>query len=244
MSRFCPTCGTSMNDDDQFCRACGATASATQPTPSVAPTLPAGPSQTSGKAITSLIFGLFIFFFPFSIVAIIFGHLSLSEIRKSAGRLHGDGLAIAGLVLGYMGLAAVPIILIVAAIAIPNLMRARLAANEASAVAAVRTINLAEVNYSGSHPEAGYTCALSNLAADQLIDKGLAIGLKNGYAFELTDCAPAQDGGGNAKYQVVAYPVTVNQTGVRAFCSDETAVIRVDANGSAQNCLRNGPPLR
>jgi hypothetical protein len=43
------------------------------------------------------------FAFPLSILAIIFGHLSLSEIRKSAGRLKGEGMAIAGLVLGYVG---------------------------------------------------------------------------------------------------------------------------------------------
>src|SRR5262249_32129647 len=92
-----------------------------------------GPATTSGKAIGSLVCGI-ISVFPFCLVAIILGHLSLSEIRKSAGRLKGDGMAIAGLVLGYLGIVAIPIILIVAAIAIPNLLRARQAANEASAV--------------------------------------------------------------------------------------------------------------
>ena len=52
----------------------------------------------------------------------------------------GDGMAIAGLVLGYIGFAAIPFILIIAAIAIPNLLRARMAANEASAVGSLRTI--------------------------------------------------------------------------------------------------------
>ena len=79
---------------------------------------PAG-VPTSGKAIASLICGIFTLFFPASIAAIILGHLSLSAIRKSAGRLGGRGVAIAGLVLGYAGITLIPLILIIAAIAIP-----------------------------------------------------------------------------------------------------------------------------
>src|SRR5258708_29182517 len=109
------------------------------------------PAETSGKAIVSLVCGLFLFAFPMSILAIIFGHLSLSEIRKSAGRIKGEGLAMTGLVLGYLGLAAIPVILIIAAIAIPNLLRARMAANESSAVRNVRSLVVAEVTYSSNH---------------------------------------------------------------------------------------------
>jgi type IV pilus assembly protein PilA len=210
----------------------------------MAPPAPVGAAQTSGKAVTSLIFGLFIFFFPFSIIAIIFGHLSLSEIRRSAGRLKGDGMAMAGLVLGYLGVAGVPVMLIIAAIAIPNLLRARMAANESSAVATVRTIQTAEITYSSSHPQAGYTCAMSDLVADQLIDSKLASGPRNGYAFDLMTCSPGPDGSANRTYQVVAYPVALNQTGVRAFCADESGLIRVDEKGSPQNCLQSGQPLQ
>src|SRR5208283_4914231 len=78
------------------------------------------PRQTRSMAIASLFCGLFLFAFPLSILAIIFGHLSVSEIRKSAGRLKGEGIAITGLVLGYVGLAIIPVILICAAIALPN----------------------------------------------------------------------------------------------------------------------------
>jgi hypothetical protein len=46
------------------------------------------------------------------------------------------------------------------------------------------------------------------------------------------------------KYQVVAYPVRLNQTGVRAFCSDESAVVKVDAGGSAEKCVQSGESLR
>lgn len=239
MSTFCASCGRVVGEGEQFCRQCGAAVSASAAA-SAMPPVPAGPAETSGKAITSLIFGLFLFFFPFSVVAIIFGHLSLSEIRKSAGRLKGDGMAIAGLVLGYLGVAGVPVILIIAAIAIPNLLRARMAANESSAVASVRTINTAELSYASEHPAAGYTCAFSDLG--QYIGNDLGSGPKAGYRFELSGCS-AGDNGSITAYQVVAYPVVVNQTGVRAFCSDDSAVIRVDVRGSSQNCLHSGEPL-
>lgn len=244
MSAFCATCGNSMNADDKFCRVCGAHVAAGMGAPAAAPPVARmSPGETSGKAIISLVSGLFIFFFPLSIVAIIFGHLSLSEIKKSAGRLTGEGMAIAGLVLGYAGLAAIPVMLIIAAIAIPNLLRAKMAANESSAVASIRTINVAEVRYSSSHNGSGYTCSLADLAGDQLIDSSLASGLKNGYVFELAGCVPGPDGASNGSYHVSAHPAVKNQSGIRAFCSDESSVIKVDAGGSAQNCLDGGSAL-
>jgi type II secretory pathway pseudopilin PulG len=201
------------------------------------------PQETSGKAIASLVFGLFIFAFPLSILAVIFGHLSLSEIRKSAGRLKGQGMAIAGLVLGYAGLAAIPLLLILAAIAIPTLLRARMAANESAATASVRALITAETRYSESHREAGYTCALSDLAGAGLIDERLASGQKTGYTFELKGCSASADGGPNVKFQVLAYPLTLHTTGTRAFCSNETGAVKTVENGSPEGCLDNGAPL-
>lgn len=207
------------------------------------PPIPGAPAETSGKAIVSLVCGLLFLFFPASIAAIILGHLSLSEIKKSAGRLQGQGVAIAGLVLGYAGIAFIPVVLIIAAIAIPNLLRARMAANESSAVASVRTLTAAEITYASSHRDAGFTCSLSDLAGEQLISGELASGKKSGYVFELAACSSEAAGGANVKFQVVAYPLTPNQTGVRAFCSDESAVVKVDSGGSAQGCLENGTVL-
>src|SRR5579863_9149661 len=123
MDSFCSACGNAMAPQERFCRVCGRDAGAgiaAAPAPG-SPAQIAGPAVPSGKAIASLVCGL-LFFIPLAfIAAIIFGHIALSEIRKSAGRLKGDGLAIAGLVLGYMWVVSVPIILIIAAIAIPNL---------------------------------------------------------------------------------------------------------------------------
>ena len=245
MALFCSACGNSMTADDRFCRVCGQMASADSAVPGAggAPASP-GMEKTSGKAIASLVCGL-LFFIPFLFVAaVVFGHMALSEIRKSGGRLKGEGLAIAGLVFGYMWIAAVPVVLIIAAIAIPNLLRARMAANEASAVASVRTLVIAETSYAAAHPDRGYTCSLSDLAADQSNVDALATGQKSGYAFELTGCAPATEGGANAKYQVVAYPVRASQTGTRAFCSDESGVVKIDYSASARGCLENGSVIQ
>jgi hypothetical protein len=186
-----------------------------------------------------------LFFVPFLFVAaIVFGHLALSEIRRSAGRLKGEGLAIAGLVLGYMGIVGIPLFLIVAAIAIPNLLRARIAANEASAVTSVRTLAAAEITYATRHPSQGFTCSLSDLAEASSVKGALGTGQKNGYAFELSGCSAETEGGANVKYQIVAYPLRLNQTGVRAFCSDESVAVKVESSGSARGCVENGSVLQ
>ena len=106
--------------------------------------------QTDGKAIGSLVCGIAsvtIFSIIAGIPAIILGHISRSEIRKSEGRLKGEGLALAGLIMGYVSIAIIPVILIIATIAIPSLIRARQAAHEAAAVSTLWKINAAEETY-------------------------------------------------------------------------------------------------
>jgi len=239
---YCLQCGNAMAPEDRVCSKCGKEVFAGAAMPAAAPF--AGVPQTSGKAIGSLVCGLFFFTCLASIVAIVLGHMSLSEIRKSAGRLKGEGLAIGGLVLGYMGIVAIPFILIVAAIAIPNLLRARMAANESSAAAGVRTLITAEFSYSEKNPAKGYTCSLSDLSEAQLIDSTLANSQMHGYTFELQGCTAETQDGPNTKFRVVAYPVKVNNTGMKAFCSDESAVIKIDAGGSPQRCLESGENLQ
>ncbi len=147
-------------------------------------------------------------------------------------------------------LIVVAIILIIAAIAIPNLLRARIAANESASVSAVRTINTAEVTYSTSYPTVGYsatlaalgglpaTCATGGagpaLANACLIDNVLATATaapgKSGYVYAVTPVAGA--GGINTGYTVGASPLTYNQSGVRNFCSNEDGVIRFNAGST------------
>jgi type IV pilus assembly protein PilA len=134
-------------------------------------------------------------------------------------------------------LIVVAIILIIAAIAIPNLLRARMAANEASAVASIRTINTAEVTYNSTYPTVGFG-SLANVGAGAgvctpssttacLIDSVLTAGTKCGYLF----VAAAVAGTPSSSYYANGKPVTLNQTGIRAFCSFEDAVVRVDPAG-------------
>jgi len=132
-------------------------------------------------------------------------------------------------------LIVVAIILIIAAIAIPNLLRSRIAANEASAVGSVRTLNTAEVTYNTTYPTVGFT-GLGNLgpitggtatsAAAGLIDANLASGVKSGYSFTLTADATTTP---SASYQSTAAPVTAGTTGQRYFCSDNSGVIQYNA---------------
>lgn len=107
---FCKFCGGAVAEGAYFCPICGKDISGTMPaSPQVATLVQ---PRTSGMAIGSLVCGLFLFVFPLSVVAVILGHLSLSEIRKSAGRIAGHGMAVAGLVLGYLGLSVVPVLII------------------------------------------------------------------------------------------------------------------------------------
>ena len=108
----------------------------------------------------------------------------------------------------------------------------------------IRTLNLAEVTYAETKHHAGYTCALSDLSSAGLLAPQLASGARSGYVLALENCTADAPGGPNVKYQVVAYPMTKNQTGVRAFCSDESGVIKFDVNGSPQACLESGSALQ
>jgi len=137
-------------------------------------------------------------------------------------------------------LIVVAIILIIAAIAIPNLLRARIAANESSAASAIRTLNTAEVSYSTSFPSTGYTLTLADLGPGStgscpsvgpasnnacLIDStlaGAATTAKSGYKFGLSGTAATPQ----LQYVSGAAPAVFNQTGVRNFCSIEDGVVK------------------
>ena len=242
---ICSNCGHPLPHSSRFCAGCGQAVtvqSATVVTSGVSTPPLSGMPETSGLAIGSLIAGIFSFIFPAAIAAIVLGHIARSNIRKSAGRSTGDGMALAGLILGYMGIALVPFILIVAAIAIPNLLRARIAANEASAAQSIQIISTAEIAYAAAHPTTGYTCSLPDLR--EFANGPLPDNRRHGYAFELNGCEGEAPGAPNRKFRIVAFPTTSNQTGVRVFCSDQTAVVKSNNGGSAEDCAQNGSVLR
>jgi prepilin-type N-terminal cleavage/methylation domain-containing protein len=146
-------------------------------------------------------------------------------------------------------LIVVAIILIIAAIAIPNLLRSRMAANEASAVGSIRTINTSAVTYSSTYPNAGFPATLANLGGPSpcpaatstaacLLDAVLAAGTKSGYKFVWTgDGNPVSVG-----YTITAAPVSIGSTGQRMFCSDMSGVIRFDPTGAG--CVAASLPLQ
>jgi len=115
-------------------------------------------------------------------------------------------------------LIVVAIILIIAAIAIPNLLRSRIAANEASASSSVRTVVSMETQYKINTASYG---TLVQLNQAQLIDSALSAGYKSGYDF--ADGAVTAD-----TFQVTAQPHSALNSGVRAFCSDQNTIIKVD----------------
>ena len=131
-------------------------------------------------------------------------------------------------------LIVVAIILIIAAIAIPNLLRSRIAANEASAVGSIRTINTSEVTYASTYPNVGFADLASlggaggSSAGAGLIDAVLASGVKSGYVFGVT----AAGGTPATTYTVNGDPQN-SQTGQRHFFSDQSGVIRYNVSATA-----------
>jgi type IV pilus assembly protein PilA len=223
---ICPYCAEAIPDGGEFCPLCG---------------------TRIGKAVGSLICGIFFFFLPASIAAIVLGHLSLSEIRKSAGRLKGQGIAISGLVLGYIGVAFLPFVLILAAIAIPNLLRAKIAANEASVVGALQSYKYALGAYAAECPKKGFPASLANLgsgrgcAGARLLDDSLGTEhpTRFGYVFHYTPGTP-DNLGQVTSFTLSAEPVKTRTTGVRSFFMDQSGVIRCASSGIAD---ADSPPL-
>ena len=122
-------------------------------------------------------------------------------------------------------LIVVAIIGIIAAIAVPNLLQSKAAANEASAISAIRNIVTSHITYSATVGSGQYATNLAVLETAKLIDSVLGSGTKDGYAFTSTGAANT--------FTVNAAPVTAGTTGTRYFFSDESGVIRYNTAGTA-----------
>ena len=161
-------------------------------------------------------------------------------------------------------LIVVAIILIIAAIAIPNLLRSRMAANEASAVGSIRTMNTAAITFNSTYGD-GFPPSLAVLGGTggvtcknaELLDSilGATPSTKSGYNFALqpglvavTSVPAGCTAGFSDGYVVTATPITVGTTGQRAFCSDASGVIRFNPTGvvapAPPNCLTTDNPLQ
>jgi prepilin-type N-terminal cleavage/methylation domain-containing protein len=149
-------------------------------------------------------------------------------------------------------LIVVAIILIIAAIAIPNLMRSKIAANEASAVASTRTLITSEATYVSAYPEQGYATTMAQMGPKSdgstpdssnagLIDKELAAAvdnthLKSGFFFTLA--ANGESAAPYSKFKMNVQPKSTS-TGLRNFYTDETGVIRA-AQGTSGATATSG----
>ena len=149
-------------------------------------------------------------------------------------------------------LIVVAIILIIAAIAVPNLLRSRMAANEASVAASLRTMASAQFTYFSVYnigfptllADLGPSTSPSSTAAD-LLDSvlGSATPTKNGYVFGY-----AVTGTGNTQYAVNAQPQAPGSSGVSTFCMNESNLVRKDSTGGpvpadSVACAAFGAPL-
>ncbi len=164
-------------------------------------------------------------------------------------------------------LIVVAIILIIAAIAIPNLLRSRMAAAQASAVGSVRTINTAAISYNSTYAN-GFPPSLTAIGNNgttsvtctnaELIDSVLSTGQKQGYTFVLThgstqvnsSASSCSAGYGYADgYLITAVPITVGTTGQDSYCSDASGTIRYNTAGTVNagpspNCATTDQPLQ
>jgi type IV pilus assembly protein PilA len=147
-------------------------------------------------------------------------------------------------------LIVVAIILIIAAMAIPNFMRARMTAYETSAVASLRTINTSAMTYMTTYGMQGFPPSLAAMgdggavpctptpASACLIDPALASGTKSGYTLIWTGDGATP----SVAYTLTATPITVGSTGQRMFCTDQSSVIYFDPTGAG--CTNASSPLQ
>ena len=140
------------------------------------------------------------------------------------------------------------IIAILMLIAIPTVGSLKKKANELSAQKSIQTIITAQNMYESNYPTNGFACALTALGGDpksgapsptaaQLIQPDLASGLKSGYIFNISNCTKINAGGTDriTGYSITATPQTVGSTGDRAYCSDQSGIIKFDPAGGS-NC--------
>ncbi|HVO59170.1 MAG TPA: DUF4190 domain-containing protein [Dongiaceae bacterium] len=243
----CPNCRGTLADFVAICPYCGAAAPVV-----VAPQDPQAwdaPQTSSNKALASLICGILFLFWPAAIAAIILGHLALVEIKRGAGRIKGQGLAFAGLAMGYVGL-AIGIFFVVAVILMVRAnMGGDIARNETSASLTLAQYKTALEQYKQACPQEGYPddirrlgpgfggrCQHANLLPQNLATKQA---IHKGYVFVYT--AGTEPGKPNASFVLLARPLVAGRTGRRLFYMNQDGIVP-DAPPPAGGARVSGGP--
>lgn len=197
--------------------------------------------RTAGLAIGSLICGCFslipiIGLLP-SLPAIILGIIALTKISKNKETMKGNGLAIAGIVMGSLSLILLPIVGLIAAIAIPNFLRAKISANEALAKSTIKVLSTAADTYrvsNNQYPTSIYDLTTSNppYVTTNYCDQTIS-----GYSYSCTF--------GKEGYVFTASPEQEGTTGTKIFTIDPQGdIIAEDVYGEYKRCdLRRPQPL-
>jgi hypothetical protein len=226
----CTNCRGNLADFVPLCPYCGVS----QPVPQMAMAQQDWtPPQSSNKAIASLVCGVLFLCAPASIAAVLLGPLALVDIKRSANRMTGHGLAIAGLVMGYLGIALTSIYVVFVVFMVRTTFSRDVPANETAAIATMRTYNQALKAYAAKCPQQGYPATLlplgpgpGNCTHANLTDARLAVPVpvRRGYMFQYT---PGANGSEQVRvFALVARPVQPNLTGKRFFYLDDSGVIR------------------
>ena len=240
----CPRCQTANVPGATACASCGFALRAAR----------AAGGQAKGLAIASLVLGILSLF---TVAGLLIGALlgttlgivALVKASNSPATHGGKGLAIAGIATSVLSFFMIPVIGIIAAIAIPSLLRARVSANESATIGDVRTVISAQAAYQSSN--AGFYDSLECLAAPSrcipsypasgptFLGSELTLPVKTGYRRSFHAGPPADSDRVGAtssrssltSYAYVAEPATFGQTGVRAFCGDATGVVCATPDG-------------
>jgi type IV pilus assembly protein PilA len=166
----------------------------------------------------------------------------MNTLQKKTRRQRPNGFTLMELLI------VISIMLILMLLAIPNYNKAKVWANESSAMKSLGAIREAQLMYNQTYPAVGYACTLQALgkdatqtaataAASGLLSGDLPSGTKAGYIFTITNCAKAPNSERIVSYEVTAVPQSVSKTGNRGFCLDADSEIKSDPSGGT-NCTQ------
>jgi type II secretory pathway pseudopilin PulG len=196
-----------------------------------------------GLAVFSLVLGVINLFTVGllgvgAILGIVLAVVAMNRVKRDPYVYGGKGLATAGLITSILSLVIIVPVGVIAAIAIPNLLAARRAANEGATISVLRKIHAAEATYQAT-VGAGEFGTLEQLAAQDLIAPEVASGAWYGYRFNV-DLSPGVDN--VASFEATGVPLSYPNSGRRSFYVSENGVIRA-ADNQGNPATRDDPAL-